>query len=103
MTTASVEAKSRAGQPRGESRVIEAGANSLLVRLAESQDEIDAALALRYRVFYEEMHAKPTPEMEARHQDFDRYDDLFKEIQKAIKGYGGRINYLEAQVKKLSK
>ena len=36
-------------------------------------------------------------------KDFDRYDDLFKEIQKAIKGYGGRINYLEAQVKKLSK
>lgn len=47
---------------------------SLEVRLAETADEVDAAQALRYRVFYEEMKAVPTPEMEARQRDFDRFD-----------------------------
>ena len=35
---------------------------SLEVRLAATQEEVDAAQALRYRVFYEEMGALPTPE-----------------------------------------
>jgi putative hemolysin len=30
---------------------------------------------LRYRVFYEEMGAKPTAEMAARQRDFDKYDE----------------------------
>ncbi|CAK0773543.1 L-ornithine N(alpha)-acyltransferase [uncultured Gammaproteobacteria bacterium] len=47
---------------------------NLEVRLADSEAEVDAALALRYRVFYEEMAAKPTPEMAAKRRDFDRYD-----------------------------
>ncbi len=47
---------------------------SLEVRLAESAAEIDWAQALRYRVFYNEMTAVPTPEMAARHRDFDVYD-----------------------------
>ena len=47
---------------------------SLEVRLAETSEEIDAAQALRYRVFYDEMGAKPTPEMAARKRDFDQYD-----------------------------
>jgi putative hemolysin len=46
----------------------------LEVRLAESKAEIDAAFRLRYRVFYEEMGARPTPEMEARRADFDDFD-----------------------------
>ena len=33
----------------------------LEVRLAENNVEIDAAQALRYKVFFEEMKAKPTP------------------------------------------
>ena len=32
----------------------------LSVRLAETQEEIEAAQRLRYRVFYEEMSAVPT-------------------------------------------
>jgi len=48
---------------------------SLEVRLAETAEDIDAAQALRYRVFYDEMGALPTPEMEARRRDFDQYDE----------------------------
>jgi len=49
---------------------------NLEVRLAESNDEIAAAQSLRYRVFYEEMAARPSPEMAARQHDFDAYDDV---------------------------
>ncbi|CAA7614062.1 putative hemolysin [Candidatus Terasakiella magnetica] len=48
----------------------------LEVRLAESADEIAAAQALRYRVFYEEMGAKPSTAMQARRSDFDDFDDV---------------------------
>ena len=51
-------------------------AGALEVRLAETAAEIDAAQALRYRVFYEEMKAHPTPEMAARGRDFDDFDAL---------------------------
>lgn len=46
----------------------------LEVRLAQNADEVDAAQALRYKVFYEEMGAKATPEMATRQRDFDQYD-----------------------------
>ena len=36
--------------------------------------EIEAAQALRYRVFYEELSAQPTPEMSALRRDFDSFD-----------------------------
>ncbi|HLB06879.1 MAG TPA: GNAT family N-acyltransferase [Alphaproteobacteria bacterium] len=49
---------------------------SLEVRLALSAAEVDAAQALRYRIFYEEMRAKPTPEMAARHRDADAFDEI---------------------------
>lgn len=49
---------------------------ALEVRLAESADEIDAAQALRFRVFYDEMNARPTPEMLARKRDFDPFDEV---------------------------
>jgi putative hemolysin len=55
--------------------VVDVRFEALQVRLAQGPDEIDAAQALRYRVFYEEMGAQPTPEMAARRRDFDRYDD----------------------------
>jgi putative hemolysin len=49
-------------------------AGSLEVRLAGAADEIDAAQALRYRVFYEEMAAHPSAEARANHRDADRFD-----------------------------
>ncbi|MGE0659271.1 MAG: GNAT family N-acetyltransferase [Reyranellaceae bacterium] len=49
-------------------------AGALEVRLAESASEIDAAQALRYRVFYDEMAARPSPEMATRRRDFDEFD-----------------------------
>src|SRR3546814_992518 len=52
-----------------------AGAN-LRIRLAEDAGEIRAAQALRYRVFYESMAARPTPEMAAARRDFDSFDDF---------------------------
>ncbi len=45
------------------------------VRLAETPEEVEAAKALRYRVFYEEMSATATPEMRAKRLDFDDFDD----------------------------
>ncbi|MCP5366128.1 MAG: GNAT family N-acetyltransferase [Hyphomicrobiales bacterium] len=46
------------------------------VRLAESDREIDAAQALRYQVFYEEMSARPSREMARRRRDFDDFDAI---------------------------
>lgn len=50
-------------------------AGTLEVRLAASAEEIDAAQALRYRVFYEEMTARPSAEASACRRDRDRFDD----------------------------
>ena len=47
---------------------------SLEVRLAETAAELDAAQALRYRIFYEEMQAKPDATTEAARRDVDGYD-----------------------------
>lgn len=46
----------------------------LEARLAVSAAEIDAAQALRYRVFHEEMNAVPSPAGRARRRDFDEFD-----------------------------
>lgn len=46
------------------------------VRLADTPAELDASQALRYRVFYEEMKATPSPEVRARQRDFDAFDDI---------------------------
>jgi len=47
---------------------------SLEVRLSQSEEEVDAAQALRYQIFYEEMGAIPTAEIAARRRDFDSMD-----------------------------
>lgn len=47
---------------------------TLEMRLARTAREIDAAQALRYRVFYEEMSATPNAEMRSLKRDFDRFD-----------------------------
>lgn len=51
-----------------------ATSGSLEVRLAETEPEVEAAQRLRYRVFYEEMSAVPSPAMRQHRRDFDRFD-----------------------------
>ena len=53
---------------------------NLEVRLAENQDEINAAQSLRYKVFYEEMSAKPNSEMLEKKRDFDRFDEFWDHL-----------------------
>jgi putative hemolysin len=48
----------------------------LTVRLAENNEDIEAAQALRYRIFYEEMHAQPTLQMRQLERDFDDLDPV---------------------------
>src|SRR3546814_18015674 len=57
-------------------RPVDVVGGNLRIRLAEDAAEIRAAQALRYRVFYESMAAKPTPEMAAARRDFDAFDDF---------------------------
>jgi putative hemolysin len=47
----------------------------LEMRLAATPDDIDAAQALRYRVFFEEMGARPSAEAARTQRDRDRFDD----------------------------
>jgi putative hemolysin len=49
---------------------------ALEVRLAETDIEVEAAQRLRYRVFYEEMSALPSPDMREARRDFDRFDEV---------------------------
>ena len=61
---------------RLESWPVLASAGAFEVRLAETESEVEAAQRLRYRVFYEEMSAVPSPEMRADRRDFDRFDSF---------------------------
>ncbi len=56
-------------------RPVDVLGGNLHIRLAENATEVRAAQALRYKVFYESMDAKPTPEMAAAGRDFDSFDD----------------------------
>lgn len=49
---------------------------ALEVRLALTPKDIDALQALRFRVFYEECGAVPSPEMKQRQRDFDAFDNI---------------------------
>ncbi|HWK44955.1 MAG TPA: GNAT family N-acyltransferase [Stellaceae bacterium] len=49
---------------------------ALEIRLAATAAEIDAAQRLRFRVFYEEMNAKPSAEVARTRVDRDRFDDF---------------------------
>jgi putative hemolysin len=51
-------------------------AGALEVRLAETDAEVEQAQRLRYRVFYEEMSAVPSPAMRESQRDFDRFDEF---------------------------
>jgi putative hemolysin len=48
--------------------------NAFEVRLAESEAEVEAAQRLRYRVFYDEMQARPSRQVKALGRDVDPYD-----------------------------
>jgi len=47
---------------------------NLVARLASSEADVDAAQALRYRVFFEEMKARPSAQNAALARDFDEFD-----------------------------
>ena len=53
---------------------MELRSNNLGVRIAVSAAEVDAVQALRYRVFYEEMGARPDAATAASRRDVDAYD-----------------------------
>jgi putative hemolysin len=57
-------------------RIVDIVSGPFQVRLAESAADIDAAQALRYRIFYEIMGAQPLPGMEQRRRDSDGYDQI---------------------------
>ncbi len=57
-------------------RVVDIVSGPLQVRLAESAADIDAAQALRYRVFYETMGARPLPGMAPVRRDSDPFDEI---------------------------
>ena len=52
-----------------------ATSGALEVRLAETESEVEAAQRLRFRVFYEEMSALPSPAMRESRRDFDKFDN----------------------------
>jgi len=64
------------GPPISNREIVKVVAGDFEVRLAKTAAEIDAAQALRYRIFYEEMAAKPSPEMSLTRRDFDAYDEV---------------------------
>jgi L-ornithine Nalpha-acyltransferase len=54
--------------------IVDIWSGPLQVRLAESEADIDAAQALRYRVFYESLGANAAVETRRLRRDFDRFD-----------------------------
>ena len=57
-------------QPLGDLRL-----GNLTARLARNQAYIEAAQKLRYDIFYREMSASPTAEMQRIGRDFDNLDE----------------------------
>lgn len=64
------------GPPVSNREIVKVVAGDFEVRLAQTLAEIEAAQALRFRVFYEEMTAHASPEMQALRRDFDPFDDV---------------------------
>lgn len=58
----------------------------LTVRLADGAADIDAAQHLRYRVFYEELEAKPDDAAKMARRDADRYDAICDHLLVVRKG-----------------
>src|ERR1700755_1742256 len=64
------------GPPISNREIVKVVAGDFEVRLAQTAVEIEAAQVLRYRIFYEEMAAHPSPEMAAQRRDFDPFDEV---------------------------
>ncbi|WP_428677733.1 GNAT family N-acetyltransferase [Reyranella sp.] len=64
------------GPPVSNREIVQVVAGDFEVRLAQTAAEIEAAQVLRYRVFYEEMSAQPSPQMKALGRDFDPFDEV---------------------------
>jgi L-ornithine Nalpha-acyltransferase len=64
-----------AAEARSSKCIIDIRSGPLQVRLAQTAADIDAAQALRYRIFYERLGAQPLPEMARRQRDIDGFDD----------------------------
>src|ERR1700757_3936555 len=60
---------------RSHQTIVDIWSGPLQVRLAKTTADIDAAQALRYRIFYERLGAQPLPEMVSRPPDVDPFDD----------------------------
>lgn len=52
----------------------------LELRLVDSETELQAVQRLRFRVFYKEMKARPTPRMSELERDFDTFDDICEHL-----------------------
>tara|TARA_B100000029_G_scaffold324513_1_gene316957 strand:+ start:521 stop:1330 length:810 start_codon:yes stop_codon:yes gene_type:complete len=62
------------------------------IRLAQDETEVDAAQELRYRVFYEEMKAKPSKHSNLIKRDIDRFDEHFEHLLVLDHGRGESIS-----------
>jgi putative hemolysin len=71
-----IEPQQQAIDPTEPVSIVDVRSGKLRVRLAETVADVDAAQALRYRVFYDEMGAKPTAEMARQRRDFDSFDGV---------------------------
>ena len=59
----------------GPAPIVDISSGPLQVRLAKGGADIDAAQALRYRIFYESLGARAAVETARRRRDFDRFDE----------------------------
>ena len=60
----------------------------LSIRLAKSDADIDAAQALRYRIFYDEMAAKPLAEAARLRRDIDAFDEVCDHLLVTDRAFG---------------
>jgi len=69
-----IEPQRQAILPVESVSVVDVRSGMLQVRLADTAQDVDAAQALRYRVFFDEMGARPSAEMARLKRDFDSFD-----------------------------
>ena len=81
--------RSAEGSARLDVALASLGSGSLVARLARDEDDIVAAQALRYRVFYDEMKAKPDAEMAQLRRDVDPFDGVCEHLLVCDTGRGG--------------
>ena len=77
--------------PKAAGAKVDVWSGALEVRLAEAPGEIDAAQALRYRVFYDEMGARPTADMARIQRDFDDFDAICDHLLVIDHARGGAV------------